>query len=63
MNSLGEISAVISESEAFDYLDGPILRLAAEDIPVPYNQALETAMIKASLNFAVIERLVRNTLL
>jgi len=42
---IGEISAIISESDAFDYLDAPILRLAAEDVPIPYNHALENAMI------------------
>lgn len=42
---IGEISAIISESDAFDYLDAPILRLAAEDVPIPYNHDLENAII------------------
>ena len=42
---IGEIAAMIAESDAFDYLDGRILRLAGEDVPVPYNAALEAAMI------------------
>ncbi|MEN6324370.1 MAG: alpha-ketoacid dehydrogenase subunit beta [Proteiniphilum sp.] len=42
---IGEVAAMIAESDAFDYLDGRILRLAGEDVPVPYNQTLETAMI------------------
>jgi pyruvate dehydrogenase E1 component beta subunit len=42
---IGEVAATIAESEAFDYLDGRILRLAGEDVPIPYNQTLETAMI------------------
>lgn len=42
---IGEIAAMIAESDAFDYLDGRILRLAAEDVPVPYNSKLENAMI------------------
>ena len=42
---LGEIAAVITESDAFDYLDNRILRLAAEDIPTPYNRALEMGML------------------
>jgi Pyruvate/2-oxoglutarate dehydrogenase complex, dehydrogenase (E1) component, eukaryotic type, beta subunit len=42
---IGEVSAIIAESEAFDYLDAPIMRLAAEDVPVPYSHILETAMI------------------
>lgn len=37
----GEIAAVIAESEAFDYLDAPIVRLAGKDIPIPYNRTLE----------------------
>jgi pyruvate dehydrogenase E1 component beta subunit len=37
----GELAAVIAGSEAFDYLDAPIVRLAGRDIPVPYNRTLE----------------------
>ena len=37
----GELAAVIAESEAFDYLDAPIVRLAGRDIPIPYNHNLE----------------------
>jgi len=37
----GEVAAIIAE-EAFDYLDGPILRLAMPDVPaVPYSPPLE----------------------
>ena len=42
---IGEISAMISESEAFDFLASPIVRLASEDVPVPYNHTLETAIV------------------
>lgn len=35
-----EVSAIIAE-EAFEYLDGPILRVAAPDIPIPYSPPLE----------------------
>jgi len=42
---IGEISAMISESEAFDFLDSPIVRLASEDVPVPYNHTLETVIV------------------
>ncbi|NLN98077.1 MAG: alpha-ketoacid dehydrogenase subunit beta [Eubacteriaceae bacterium] len=42
---LGEISAMVSESEAFDYLDAPIVRLAGLDVPVPYNPELEAAIV------------------
>jgi pyruvate/2-oxoglutarate/acetoin dehydrogenase E1 component len=37
----GELSAAIAESEAFDYLEAPIVRLAGRDIPIPYNRNLE----------------------
>jgi pyruvate/2-oxoglutarate/acetoin dehydrogenase E1 component len=36
-----EIAAGIAGSEAFDYLDAPIKRLAGLDIPIPYNPNLE----------------------
>ncbi|WP_269844720.1 alpha-ketoacid dehydrogenase subunit beta [Sporanaerobacter acetigenes] len=42
---LGEIASVIVESEAFDYLDAPIVRLAGLDVPVPYNPELEKAIV------------------
>src|SRR3954464_1217088 len=36
-----EIAAIVAE-EAFDYLDGPVSRIAGPDVPaVPYNHALE----------------------
>jgi pyruvate/2-oxoglutarate/acetoin dehydrogenase E1 component len=38
----GELSAAIAESEAFDYLEAPIVRLAGRDMPIPYNRNLET---------------------
>lgn len=37
----GELAGVIAESEAFDYLEAPIVRLAGRDIPIPYNRNLE----------------------
>jgi pyruvate/2-oxoglutarate/acetoin dehydrogenase E1 component len=37
----GELSAAIAESEAFDYLEAPIVRLAGRDMPIPYNRNLE----------------------
>lgn len=37
----GEIVARIVESEAFDYLEAPVRRLAGLDIPIPYNRTLE----------------------
>jgi pyruvate/2-oxoglutarate/acetoin dehydrogenase E1 component len=41
----GELAALIAESEAFDYLDAPIRRLAGRNIPIPYNRTLERASI------------------
>ena len=37
----GELVSRIVASEAFDYLDAPIRRLAGLDIPIPYNRDLE----------------------
>jgi len=37
----GELAGVIAESEAFDYLEAPIVRLAGRDMPIPYNRELE----------------------
>lgn len=39
-----EIAAGVAESEAFDYLDAPILRLGGAEAPVPYSPVLERAM-------------------
>jgi pyruvate dehydrogenase E1 component beta subunit len=38
-----EVSAMIAESEAFDYLDAPIVRLGGAETPIPYNPELEKA--------------------
>jgi len=40
----GEIVARISE-KAFEYLDGPIMRIAAADTPAPYSPPLEEAFL------------------
>ena len=40
-----EISAIIAESDAFDYLDAPIIRLGGIDSPIPYNPELEKAAV------------------
>ncbi|MTI16005.1 alpha-ketoacid dehydrogenase subunit beta [Rhodobacteraceae bacterium RKSG542] len=40
-----EISAMICESEAFDYLDAPIVRLGGTENPIPYNPELEKASV------------------
>lgn len=36
-----EIAAQIMESEAFDYLDAPVQRVTAADVPTPYAKKLE----------------------
>lgn len=41
----GELAGVIAESEAFGYLEAPILRLAGKEVPIPYNRNLEQASV------------------
>lgn len=33
------------QHDAFDYLDGPIIRVGAEDVPIPYNLQLEKEVL------------------
>ena len=40
-----EISAGVVESEAFGYLDAPVLRLGGADTPIPYSPVLERAAV------------------
>ena len=40
----GEITSRINE-QAFEWLDGPVLRVASADTPVPYNKELEKAFL------------------
>ncbi|MEL6233977.1 MAG: alpha-ketoacid dehydrogenase subunit beta [Pseudomonadota bacterium] len=40
-----EISAMVAESDAFDHLDAPIIRLGGADSPIPYNPELEKAAV------------------
>src|SRR4029077_10501207 len=42
-----EIAAGLQE-RAFDYLDGPILRLGGAEVPMPYNQQLERTAIPSA---------------
>jgi 2-oxoisovalerate dehydrogenase E1 component beta subunit len=51
----GEITARITE-HAFEYLDGPVLRIAAPDTPVPFSSTLEEAFLP---NAARIEERAR----
>ncbi|MCT7374322.1 alpha-ketoacid dehydrogenase subunit beta [Chelativorans salis] len=40
-----EVSAMIAESDAFDFLDAPIVRLGGAETPIPYNPELERATV------------------
>jgi len=40
----GEVLAMVVE-KAFDYLDAPIVRVASMDVPMPFNDRLENAVI------------------
>ncbi|YBV96480.1 alpha-ketoacid dehydrogenase subunit beta [Phyllobacteriaceae bacterium JZ32] len=40
-----EVSAMIAESDAFDFLDAPIVRLGGAEAPIPYNPELEKAAV------------------
>ncbi|KAG0315987.1 pyruvate dehydrogenase E1, beta subunit [Dissophora globulifera] len=54
-----EICAQIMESEAFDYLDAPVVRVTGADVPTPYAQNLETL---AFPDTEVIARVIKRTL-
>ncbi|MBS1251740.1 MAG: 2-oxoisovalerate dehydrogenase subunit beta [Anaerolineales bacterium] len=41
----GEIAARIAQSEAFAYLEAPVIRLGGADVPIPYNPKLEKAAV------------------
>jgi pyruvate dehydrogenase E1 component beta subunit len=52
-----EILALINETEAFDHLDAPPIRITGADIPMPYAQNLEKAALPQVDNIvAVVER-------
>jgi pyruvate dehydrogenase E1 component beta subunit len=51
-----EISARIAESEAFDYLDAPIVRLGGAESPIPYNPQLEKAAVPQVPDIVVAAR-------
>jgi pyruvate dehydrogenase E1 component beta subunit len=40
-----EVSAMVAESDAFDFLDAPIVRLGGAECPIPYNPDLEKAVV------------------
>lgn len=53
----GEIAAEITE-QAFDFLDAPVTRLGALDVPTPYNDRLERAVIPDAKAIAAAARAV-----
>ena len=55
-----EISAMIAESDAFDFLDAPIVRLGGAESPIPYNPDLERAAVPQTADIeSAARRLVR----
>lgn len=56
-----EISALIAESEAFDYLDAPIMRLGGAESPIPYSPILEKAAVPQTEGIVLaLRKLVTN---
>ncbi len=56
-----EISAMVAESDAFDYLDAPIIRLGGAEAPIPYNPDLERASVPQTDTIeAAARRLIRH---
>jgi pyruvate/2-oxoglutarate/acetoin dehydrogenase E1 component len=51
-----EIAAAIAQSEAFAYLEAPILRLGGADVPIPYNRTLERAATPQAEDIATAAR-------
>jgi 2-oxoisovalerate dehydrogenase E1 component len=46
-----EVAAMVVE-KGFDYLDAPIKRVGARDVPMPYNDTLETEVIPSTQRIA-----------
>lgn len=58
----GEVMAAVCESDAFDYLDAPMRRLAGKDCPIPYNRHLEAAAVPQEADIeAEIRAIINNT--
>jgi pyruvate dehydrogenase E1 component beta subunit len=58
-----EISARIAESEVFDFLDAPIIRLGGAEVPLPYSPILEKAAVPQTDDIvAAARKLVRGAL-
>jgi pyruvate dehydrogenase E1 component beta subunit len=55
----GEIAAIVAK-EAFGYLDAPIERIGAPDIPVPFSAPLENHYIPQAEDIvATVRKMVR----
>jgi pyruvate dehydrogenase E1 component beta subunit len=52
----GEIAAAVAESEAFDYLEAPIRRVAGKPVPIPYNRELERCAVPQEEDIATAIR-------
>lgn len=52
-----EVAAMIME-QAFDHLDAPVMRVGMADVPMPYNAALELAVIPNAAEIARVARAV-----
>ena len=51
----GELAAIISE-EAFEYLDGPIMRITSPDTPVPFSPPLEEFFLPKTSDIVRVAR-------
>ena len=57
-----EIAALLAE-EAIGYMDGPIVRVAAKNVPLPYSPELENYVLPQTADIVAAARgLVRSTL-
>lgn len=56
----GELAGVIAGSEAFGYLEAPILRLAGREVPIPYNRNLEYNAVPQTENIVEKARELAN---
>ncbi|MCS6773900.1 MAG: pyruvate dehydrogenase complex E1 component subunit beta [Thermoflexales bacterium] len=51
-----EIAAAVAQSEAFAYLEAPIVRLGGADTPIPYNRTMERAATPQTENIVEYAR-------
>merc|ERR1711976_968200 len=55
-----EILSTVMESDAFDYLDAPAVRVTGADIPMPYAANLETACMPTAADIVhTVKNIVR----